>query len=169
MVSGPQAHLILHNTPRCRHFTDTETSSERLRNLPDVTQHIGGPAGLPTQVPVKKFLRPVPLGLLFVKEEMDTQSWEASASGHATGSWQNGQEQRSFSWHWMPNRKGSAQKAPFFPASRSPLRGHLHRKPFWTVLAEGPHHPSPPGLALLCFTTLSLALLCISYVSPTSL
>lgn len=96
VVSYPQAHLILHKTPRCRHFTDKETSSERLRNLPDVTQHIGGQAGLPTQVPVKKFLRPVPLGLLFVKEEVDTQSWEASASGHATGSWQSGQELETF-------------------------------------------------------------------------
>lgn len=142
MVSCPQVHLILHNAPGCRHFTDKETSSERLSNLPDITQHRGGRAGLPNQVPVKKSLRP---GLLFVKEEMDTRSWEASASGHATGSWQNGQEQRPFSWHWTPDRKGSAQKTPFFPASCSPLRGHLQGDPFWTVLAEGPYHPSPPA------------------------
>lgn len=166
MVSCVQAHLILPNTPRCGHFAGKETSSERLSNLPDITPPIGGRAGLPTQAPVQKSLGP---GLLFVKEEMDTQSWEASASGHATGSWQDGQEQRPFSWHRRPHRKGSARKAPCFPASGSPLSGHLQGKPFWTVLAEGLCHPSPPGLAFLCLVTLSLALLCVNDVSPTSL
>lgn len=34
--------------------------------------------------------------LLFVKEEMDTPHWEWSAPGHATGSWQNRQDERTF-------------------------------------------------------------------------
>lgn len=36
------------------------------------------------------------LGLLFVKEEMDTQHWEVSALGGAPGSWQNQAELGNF-------------------------------------------------------------------------
>lgn len=82
---------------------DKENSSERPSNLPEVTQLVGDPAGLSRQAPVMKFPmptgdrlyaggalgRPVQLGLLFVKEEVDTQHWEVSALGSAPGCWQN--------------------------------------------------------------------------------
>lgn len=82
---------------------DKENRSERPSSLPEVTQLVGDPAGLPRQAPVMKFPmptgdrlhagealgRPVQLGLLFVKEEVDTQHWEVSALGSARGCWQN--------------------------------------------------------------------------------
>lgn len=52
-------------------------------------------------------------GVLFVKEEMDTQSWEVSAFGGAPGSWQDQAGLGNFLLAWDAWQEGLCQEAFF--------------------------------------------------------
>lgn len=61
----------------------------------------------------------MPLGLSFVKEETDTQHWEASAAGHATGSWQKQAGLENFLLAWDVWQEGLCQEGSFLHCLRA--------------------------------------------------